>query len=92
MPEFRIIGNKRTVRLIVNTDGANVSKSPVSSAWSIFISVADLPPKKRQRFQNNVLAVLFVGSGYPDFNQMFQHMINELSSATFLKVGERKNE
>ena len=35
---------------------------------------------------------MFVGSGYPDFNQMFQHMINELSSATFLKVGERKIE
>ena len=58
----------------------------------LFISVADLPPKKRQRFQNIVLAALFVGSGYPDFNQMFQHMINELSSATFLKVGERKIE
>ena len=92
MPEFRVIGNKRTVRLIVNTDGANVSKSPVSSAWPIFISVADLSPKKRQRFQNNVLAALLVGSGYPDFNQMFQHVINELSSATFLKVGERKIE
>ena len=92
MPEFRIIGNKLTVRLIVNTDGANVSKSPVTLAWPLFISVADLPPRKRQSFQNIVLAALFVGSGYPDFNQIFQHMINELSSATFLKVGERKIE
>ena len=91
MPEFRVIGNKLTVRLIVNTDGANVSKSPVSSAWPLFIFVADLLPKKRQRFQNIVLAALFVGSCYPDFNQMFQHMINELSFATFLKVDEKKN-
>ena len=83
MPEFRIIGNKLTVRLIVNTDAANVSKSPVSSAWPLFISVADLPPKKRQMFQNTVLVALFVGSVYPDLNQMFQHMINELSSPTF---------
>ena len=51
MPEFRIIGNKLTVRLIVNKNGANVSKSPVTSAWPLFISVADLPPKKRQGFK-----------------------------------------
>ena len=79
MPKFRIAENRISVRLIVNTDGATVSKTPVTSAWPLFFAVADLPPKKRQLFKNIVLGALFVGTGYPDFDVVFEHVRNQLS-------------
>ena len=41
-PKFCIAENRISVRLIVNTDGATVSKTPVTSAWPLFFAVADL--------------------------------------------------
>ena len=41
--------------------------------------MADLPPKKRQSFENIVLGCLFVGSGYPDFDAVLSHIEQELS-------------
>ena len=41
--------------------------------------MADLPPKKRQSFENIVLGCLFVGSGYPDFDAVLSHIKQELS-------------
>ena len=79
MPKFRIAENRISVRLIVNTDGTTVSKTPVTSACPLFFAVADLPPKKRQNFTNIVLGALFVGTGYPDFDVVFEHVRNQLS-------------
>ena len=90
MPDLQIVDGKILVRLIVNTDGALVAKSPPSSAWPLFIAVADLPPRKRQAFQNIVLACLFVGHGYPDFDIFFIHIEQELSEPEhILFQGER---
>ena len=47
MPD-QIVDGKILIRLIVNTDGALVAKSPQSSAWPLFIAVADLHPRKRR--------------------------------------------
>ena len=80
MPTFSITEQRRiNVRLIVNTDGANVCKTPITSAWPLFLAVADLSPKLRQLFKNLVLGALFVGSGYPDFDIVFEHIKRELS-------------
>ena len=80
MPTFCITEQRRiNVRLIVNTDGANVCKTPTTSAWPLFLAVADLSPKLRQLFKNLVLGALFVGSGYPDFDIVFEHIKRELS-------------
>ena len=80
MPTFCITEQRRiNVRLIVNTDGANVCKTPITSAWPLFLAVADLSPKLRQLFKNLVLGALFVGSGYPDFDIVFEHIKRELS-------------
>ena len=80
MPTFCITEQRGiNVRLIVNTDGANVCKTPITSAWPLFLAVADLSPKLRQLFKNLVLGALFVGSGYPDFDIVFEHIKRELS-------------
>ena len=71
MPDLQIVDGKILIRLIVNTDGALVAKYPPSSAWPLFIAVADLPPRKRQAFQNMVLACLYDGHGYPISNKNF---------------------
>ena len=79
MPTFCITEQRQiNVRLIVNTDGANVCKTPITSAWPLFLAVADLSPKLRQLFKNLVLGALFVGSGYPDFDIVFEHIKREL--------------
>ena len=45
MQTFSITEQRRiNVRLIVNTDGANVCKTPITSAWPLFLAVADLAP------------------------------------------------
>ena len=41
--------------------------------------MADLPPKKRQSFENIVLGCLFVGSSYPDLDAVLSHIEQELS-------------
>ena len=74
LPELKITDGKVSIRLLVNTDGAVVSKSPVLSAWALFLAIADLPPRKRQAFENIMLGSLFVGSGYPDFDCIFAHI------------------
>ena len=51
MPDLQIVDGKILIRLIVNTDGALVAKSPPSSAWPLFIAVADLPPRKDRLFK-----------------------------------------
>ena len=80
MPTFCITEQRRIdVRLIVNTDGANVCKTPITSAWPLFLAVADLSPKLRQLFKNLVLGALFVGSGSPNFDIVFEHIKRELS-------------
>ena len=80
MPTFSITEQRRiNVRLIVNTDGANVCKTPITSAWPLFLAVADLSPKLRQLFKNLVLGALFVGSGYPDIDIVFDHIKQDLS-------------
>ena len=80
MPAIKVSNGGLTIRLILNTDGALVCKSPPYSAWPVFLAVADLPPKKRQLFQNVVLVSLFVGSGYPDFDLIFNHLKKELET------------
>ena len=90
MPDLQIVDGKILVRLIVNTDGALVAKSPLSSAWPLFIAVADLPQRKRQAFQNIVLACLYVGHGHPDFDIFFNHIEQEFSEPEhILFQGER---
>ena len=79
MPKLRIEKQRLKIRLIVNTDGANVCKTPMASAWPMFFAIADLPPKQRQLFKNLVLGALFVGAGYPDFDVVFEHVQKELS-------------
>ena len=46
MAKLQISHTQLSVRLILNTDGANVCKSSATSAWPLFIAVADLPLKK----------------------------------------------
>ena len=80
MPDLQIVDGKIFIRLIVNTDGALVAKSLPSSAWPLFIAVADLPPRKSQAFQNIVLACLYVGkNGY-----------NKLPSSEALELASRE--
>ena len=53
MPTFCITEQRRiNVRLIVNTDDVNVCETPITSAWPLFLAVADLSPKLRQLFKN----------------------------------------
>ena len=80
MPTFSITEHRRrNVRLTVNTDGAIVCKTPITSAWPLFLAVADLSPKLRQLFKSLVQGAMFVGSGYPDFDIVFEHMKRKLS-------------
>ena len=74
MPTLKISNRRIKLRLILNTDGAVVCKSPPLSAWPVFFAFADLPPKKRQAFRNIVLVSLFVGTGYPDFDAILKHV------------------
>ena len=90
MPELKVVDGKVSKRLILNTDGALVAKSPISTAWPLFIAVADLPPRKRQAFQNLVLGCLFVGSGYPDFDIFFTHIEEELSVPEYFNFEGQK--
>ena len=85
MPKLQNSNNQLSVRLILNTDGANVCKSPATSAWPLFIAVADLPPKIRQAFENIVLAALFVGQSIPDFDSFFEHIERQLSGSDIVK-------
>ena len=90
MPDLQIVDGKILIKLIVNIDGALVAKSPPSSAWPLFITVSDLPPRKRQAFQNIVLACLYVGHGHPDFDIFFNHIEQEFSETEhILFQGER---
>ena len=77
MPTLKISNRRIKLRLILNTDGAVVCKSPPLSAWPVFFAFADLPPKKRQAFRNIVLVSLFVGTGYPDFDAILKHVKRE---------------
>ena len=74
LPELKITDGKVSMSLLVNTDGAVVSKSPVLSAWPLFLAIADLPPRNRKAFENIKLGSLFVGSGHPDFDCIFAHI------------------
>ena len=55
IPSLTLVKDRIILRLILNTDGANVSKSPPLSAWPVFFAFVDLPPIKQQLFQNIVL-------------------------------------
>ena len=78
IPSLTLVKDRVILRLILNTDGANESKSPPLSAWPVFLAFADLPPIKRQLFQNIVLVSLFVGAGYPDFTLILEHIKKQL--------------
>ena len=90
LPELKITDGKLSIRLLVNTDGAVVSKSPVLSAWPLFLAIADLPPRKRQAFENIMLVSLFVGSGYPNFDCIFAHIKKELSVSEYIDFEGQK--
>ena len=91
MPKFAMNDQREViVRLIVNTDGTAVCKTPTTSAWPLFFAIADLPPKPRQLFKNLVLGALFVGSGYPDIDVFFEHTQNELSVSEKLTFNEEE--
>ena len=80
MPKLEVIERQVTIRLILNLDGALVSKSPPKTAWPLLIAIADLPPKKRQMFQNIILGSLFVGNGTPNFDDIFDHFERQIST------------
>ena len=90
LPELKITDGKLSIRLLVNTYGAVVSKSPVLSAWPLFLAIADLPPRKRQAFENIMLGSVFVGSGYPDFDCIFAHIKKELSVSEYIDFEGQK--
>ena len=56
LPQLKIDNDFVEIRLVINCDGASVSKSPATSAWPLFIAIADLPPILRQSFKNIALA------------------------------------
>ena len=78
-PKLSIVDKELTIRLILNSDGAVVAKTPSTSVWPVLIAIADLPPYRRQSFENLVLGALFVGNGSPDFDAFFSHVEKELS-------------
>ena len=67
------------IRLITNCYGASVSKSPATSAWPLFIAIADLPLNLRQSLVNIALAALFMGTGHPNINIFFGFLMAELA-------------
>ena len=79
MPKLEIIERQVTIRLILNSDEALVSKSPPKTAWPLLIAIADLPPKERQMFQNITLGSLFVDNGIPNFSDIFDHFERQIS-------------
>ena len=79
LPQLKIDNDFVEIRLVINCDGASVSKSPATSAWPLFIAIADLPPILRQSFKNIALAALFVGVGHPNFNDIFDYLKTELA-------------
>ena len=80
MPKMEVIERQVTIRLILNLGGALVSKSPPKTAWPLLIANADLPPKKRQMFQNITLGSLFVGNGTLNFDDVFDHFERQIST------------
>ena len=78
MPKPSIVDNELTIRLILNSDGAVVAKTPSTSAWPVLIAIADLPPFKRQSFENLVLGALFVGNG----SQILMHFFLMLKKSS----------
>lgn len=77
-----------SIRLIVNSDGAQIIKSKTVSAWPLWAAVADLPPKLRSSFRNIVLCSLWFGQGKPDFNKIFEEFISEIDDEFDLTVQE----
>ena len=90
LPELKITDGKVSISLLVNTDGAVVSKSPVLSAWPLFLAIADLPPRKRQAFENIMLGSFFVGSGHPYSDCIFAHIKKELSVIEYIDFEGQK--
>uniref|UniRef100_A0A6V7IHC1 Transposase domain-containing protein n=1 Tax=Bracon brevicornis TaxID=1563983 RepID=A0A6V7IHC1_9HYME len=68
-----------------NSDGVPLFKSSQFSIWPLFLKINELPPKKRNKPPNMLLAGLWFGSKKPDANIFLEPLRN---SMTHLYDGE----
>ena len=67
MPKLSLDNNELIIRLILNSNGAVVSKSSLTSAWPVLIAIAD--PHSSDNYLT--LCALFVGNGTTDLMKFF---------------------
>ena len=91
-PIVGISDNKPIVlNLVLFSDGVNIKKSTLKKElWPIWIQIADLQPRMSMARNNIVLAVLFVGGSYPDWEKIVPHIEAELSSGINVESQQTK--
>ena len=81
--------NSLLISLILFSDGVSIKKSTTKKeVWPIWIQVADLPPKLRMARKNIVLASLFVGTHYPNWNELVPLLQDQLNASLSLTLNE----
>ncbi len=77
---FPVDDSKVTVKLILNTDGAQLIKSSTESAWPVWASLADLPPILRSAFKYITLCCLWYGRGKPDWDKVWTKFLESIGT------------
>ena len=79
---------KGELQLVINTDGAPVSKSNKLSVWPLWVQIYNLSPVLRSSYANICLMGLWYGESKPDFNKLLLSVSAEfenISRGAFLK-------
>ena len=79
-------GNKRTISLIISTDGIPLFKSSTKSLWPVSFAILNLPPAIRMYSENIVLAGFWVGSK-PSHTIMKLLLTSVLENLSYLSSG-----
>ena len=75
---FEPSSNKRTISLIISTDGIPLFKSSTISLWPVSFAILNLPPAIRMNSENMVLAGFWVG-GKPVMKLLLTSVLENLS-------------
>ena len=72
-------GNFRDVALLGSSDGFQIFRQSRDVCWMILLINANLPPEVRIKWENLIIAAMFLDPKAPkDFNSFLRPLINEL--------------
>ncbi len=80
MAHGRFLSKPENTGLVLCSDGVPTFKSSKGSLWPVYLMVTSIPPHKRNRVDNLIVAALWYGHVKPPMNLLLQPILETISS------------